>query len=152
MRIIKPYLFVIVTFAAFTACGTDSSSDDIDPGEFVVSFEMLVPVSQQENGTYIVTNGRFVATFKERKNVSQYELRVVQEDQTKGEPFIYSHQQLLGHSPPGSDLRYFVVIGSSRTYSGVNEARKNEIVEEFQQELEESKHLYHSLEVKPLRE
>jgi hypothetical protein len=44
------------------------------------------------------------------------------------------------------------VIGSSRTYSGVNEARKNEIVEEFQQELDENKHLYHSLEVKPLRE
>ncbi|TVQ04485.1 MAG: hypothetical protein EA359_06275 [Balneolaceae bacterium] len=150
MRIIKPYLFVIVTFAAFTACGTDSSSDDIDAGEFVVSFEMLVPVSQQPNGTFNVTNGRFIAYFTERQNISQYELRVVQEDQTKGEPFIYHLQQLQG--PPGENLRYFVVIGSSRTYSGVNEARKNEIVEEFQQELEESKHLYHLLEVKPLRE
>ncbi|MCC5905037.1 MAG: hypothetical protein JJU13_02405 [Balneolaceae bacterium] len=148
MKIIKPYLFVISVFAAFTACGTDSSSDDIEPGEFVVPFEMLVPVSQQPNGTYTVTNGRFIATFKERNNVSQYELRVVQEDQTKGDPFIYNLQQLQG--PPGEDLRYFVVIGSSFTRSGMNEAIKNEIVKEVQQELEESKHLYHSLEVKPL--
>ena len=150
MKIIRPYLFVITVFAAITACGTDSSTDDIDPGEFVVPFEMLVPVSEQENGTYIVTNGRFIASFKARANVSQYELRVVQEDQTKGEPFIYSHQQLLGHRPPGSDLIYFVVIGSSFTRSGINEVTKNEIVKEVQQELEESKHLYHSLEVKPL--
>jgi hypothetical protein len=88
MKIIRPYLFVITVFAAFTACGTDSSSDDIDPGEFVVPFEMLVPVSQQPNGTFNVTNGRFIATFTERQNISQYELRVVQEDQTKGEPFF----------------------------------------------------------------
>lgn len=143
------YLLVLILFAALPACGTDGNSpDDEDSGEFVVPFEMFIPVNQLPNGTYSITNGRFIATFKARANVNQYELRVVRQDASKGEPFVYSFQQLYGS--PGEDLRYFVVIGSSITYTGVNEAEKDQIVEKIQEELNENKHLYHSLEVKPL--
>lgn len=144
------YLLVLILFAALPACGTNSSADDDDTGMFDVPFEMFIPATQQSDGTWIVANGRFIATFKERKNVTHYELQVIREDNSKGEPFIYDINQLRGHRPPGSDLIYSVAIGSSFSYSGVNDDEKNELVEKIQQELDENKHLYRLLEVIPL--
>lgn len=151
MKEITKIVYVFALFFVLTACGTESSPDDdenTDP--FEVPFEMYVPATQQDNGTWIVANGRFMATFGARGDANQYELKVVREDGSKGEPFIYTFQQLLGHRPFGSDLIYSVAIGSSFTYSGVNDSEKDQLVEEIQQELNENKHLYHHLEVTPL--
>ncbi len=151
MKKILKTLLAFTLFVAMTACGTDSNADgDKDSGPFEVPFEMFIPATQQSNGTWDVTNGRFIATFKERNDVTRYQLQVVREDNTKSEPFVYTVSQLRGLRPPGSDLVYFVVIGGSFSYSGLNEERKNEIVAEIQQELNKNRHLYRSLSVTPL--
>jgi len=144
-------LLALTLLVNLIACVTESSSDDeINTGPFEVPFEMLIPATQQTNGTWNVTNGRFIASFKERNDVTRYQLQVVREDNTKSDPFVYTVSQLRGLRPPGSDLVYFVVIGENVSYSGLNEERKNEIVAEIQQELNENKHLYRLLAVTPL--
>lgn len=146
MKINKKYLLAIALFIALPACLTDSNSDDGN-GDIVVPFEMVIPTNQMSDGTWNVSNGMFIATFKARENVTRYEMKVVREDKSRGEAFTRNIQNL---QQDGDNLRYGVVIGSTTIYLGVSESRKNEAVAEFQAALNERKHLYHSLEVKPL--
>lgn len=147
MKKITKYLLAITLFIALPACLTDSNSDDDGKGDIVVPFEMVIPTNQLSDGTWNVSNGMFIATFKARENVTRYEMRVVREDKSKGEAFIRNIQNL---QQDGDNLRYGVVIGSTTIYLGVSESRKNAAVAEFQAALNERKHLYHSLEVTPL--
>lgn len=143
MKVVLKFCLLIVLSLLLSGCPSDSGSggDNI----FEVGFETFVPVVENADGTYNVTNGGFRAYFKPNSGAASYELTVIREDGTRGNTVVRTPDELASEN---GQLKYQVRIGSIRYYLGVNESEKNEAVDFFMNQLEESKKNYASLEVK----
>lgn len=141
-------IFVITLLILLSACLTDGNSSDEDSDVMVVPFEMFIPVNQMPDGTWNVSNGSFIATFSPINDVNIYELRVIREDNSKSDPVVRRSNQFM--EVDGGLFRHTIIAGSTTIYLGVSESEKNKAVEEFQQMLNERKHLYKELEVRAL--
>lgn len=144
-KIFKSILFVFLLLI-LSGCPTDSGSND--ENLFEVSFEMFVPVVENGDGTYNISNGGFRAYFTPQSGASNYELTVIREDGTRGNTVGRTPDQLAKEA---GQLKYEVRIGSLRQYVGANESEKDEAVEFFMNQLEAAKKNYASLEVKVIR-
>ncbi|MDZ7717552.1 MAG: hypothetical protein U5K72_01880 [Balneolaceae bacterium] len=124
-------------------CPSDSGSG----GEnlFEVGFETFVPVNENSDGTYNISNGGFRAYFNPQSGASSYELTVIRDDGSRGNTVNRTPDQLAKED---GQLKYQVVIGSPTYYISVNEARKDEAVEFFMNQLEDVRENYAKLEVK----
>lgn len=136
-------LFVLFTLYA---CPSDSGSED--ENLFEVGFEMFVPVVENADGTYNISNGGFRAYFSPQSGASSYALTNIREDGSRGSTVNRTENELANEN---GQLRYEVRIGSIRHYLGVNESQKNEAVEFFMNQQEEAKKNYASLEVKVIQ-
>lgn len=132
----------------FFLYGCPSDSDSMDENIFEASFETYVPVTDNGDGTYNISNGRFRSFFSPRSGASSYELTVIRQDGTRGNTVTRTPEQM---TIEGGELMYQVTIGSPRIYLGVNEARKNEAVEFFLNQLAGARENYSSLEVKVIQ-
>jgi hypothetical protein len=115
-------------------CSSDSGSED--KKLFEVGFETFVPVVENADGTYNVTNGGFRAYFNPQPDATSYELTVIREDGTSGNTVDRTPDELARE---GVQLKYQVRVGSIRYYLSVNESEKNEAVDFFMNQLEEPK-------------
>lgn len=142
---------LMITLSLFTVLflyGCPSDSDSIDEDIFEAGFETHVPVTDNGDGTYNISNGRFRSFFSPRSGASSYELTVIRDDGTRGNTVTRTPEQLAVDS---GQLMYQLTIGSPRIYLGVNEAEKNEAVEFFLNQLEGARENYSSLEVKVIQ-
>ncbi|MCG2590292.1 hypothetical protein [Rhodohalobacter sulfatireducens] len=143
MKVVSKLFLSIFLLIFLPGCPSDSGSGDNKL--FEVGFEKFVPVVENADGTYNVTNGGFRAYFSPQSDASSYELTVIREDGTRGNTVVRTPDELAKED---GQLKYQVRIGSIRYYLGVNESEKNEAVDFFMNQLEESKNNYTSLEVK----
>jgi len=143
MKVVSKLSLFIFLILFMYGCPSDSGSGDNKL--FEVGFETFVPVVENADGTYNVTNGGFRAYFNPQSDASSYELTVIREDGTRGNTVERTPDQLAKED---GQLKYQVRIGSIRYYLGVNESEKNEAIEFFMNQLEETKKNYASLEVK----
>jgi len=142
---------LIITISLFTTLflyGCPSDSDSLDEDIFETGFETFVPVTDNGDGTYNISNGRFRSFFSPRSGASSYELTVIRDDGTRGNTVIRTPEQMAVES---GELMYQVTIGSPRIYLGVNEAEKKVAVELFLNQLEGARENYSSLEVKVIQ-
>ena len=144
----KALIVTIFLFATLFLYGCPSDSDSMDEDIFESSFETFVPVIDNGDGTYNISNGNFRSFFSPRSGASSYELTVIRNDGTRGSTVTRTPEQMTFES---GELMYQVTIGSPRIYLGVNEAEKNVAVEFFLNQLEDASENYGSLEVKVIR-
>jgi len=144
----KALIVTIFLFATLFLYGCPSDSDSMDEDIFESSFETFVPVIDNGDGTYNISNGNFRSFFSPRSGASSYELTVIRNDGTRGSTVTRTPEQMTFES---GELMYQVTIGSPRIYLGVNEAEKNVAVEFFLNQLEDARENYGSLEVKVIR-
>jgi len=140
-------LLVLILFAGIQACGTDSNAGDDELGTFEVPFEIYVPATQMDDGSWHISSGGFAATFKARENVQSYEFRVVRENGTKGDAFTRNLNQL---QQDGDQLSLVVMIGTPTFYFGATNANKDQVIEDYRQKLIQHQQAYHKLEVTTL--
>jgi hypothetical protein len=148
MEIRRALKYIIAGSLLLFLYGCPSDSGSMDENVFEVGYEMYVPVIDNGDGTYNISNGRFRAFFSPRSGASSYELTGIRSDGSRGSTVIRTPEQLAFED---GELMYQVTIGSLRFYVGVNEAQKNEAVEFFMNQLEGAKENYASLEVKVIQ-
>ena len=148
MVIRKSLKFALSIFVLLSLYGCPSDSDSLDENIFEVGFETFIPVNENSDGTYNIANGAFRAYFNPQSGASSYELTVISEDGSRSNTINRTPDQL---GKDAGRLMYQVVIGSPTYYNSVNEARKDEAIEFFTNQLEEVKQNYGSLQVKVIK-
>ncbi len=122
-------------------CGvTDSGNSN----EFVVPFEIVVPVSSLGGGRYNVSSASISASFPDRENATSYTFVVVAEDGTKSEPFTRRKHQLNIHN---GVVRHGYMFDTPTFYFDVNQETKDALVKQLTEELQPRMHQYKELEV-----
>lgn len=144
----KALIITISLFSALFLYGCPSDSDSMDEDIFEVGFETHIPITDNGDGTFNISNGAYRSFFSPRPGASSYELTVIREDGTRRNTVVRTPDQL---AKEGDQLMYQIVIGSPTFFISVNEARKNEAIELFTNQLEEVKENYGSLEVKVIQ-
>ncbi|MCC5941327.1 MAG: hypothetical protein JJU37_07265 [Balneolaceae bacterium] len=145
-RFLKPTngiisVILISVLILIQGCGV---TDSDDPNDFVVPFEMLVPVTAAGPGKYNISSGRLSAKFPDREDAISYSLRVINEDGTVNAPITRAKHLL----PLSEGMReYGVVVGTPTFVFDVDQSAKDHVVNEFMKELEEWSHIYHKLQV-----
>ncbi|MFC0875286.1 hypothetical protein ACE01N_01760 [Saccharicrinis sp. FJH2] len=139
-------LTMLSVFATMIAC---TKVDPKESNEFTVPFEEVIPVIDNGDGTYNVSNPSFQAGFEAQDDALKYELRIIRQDGTSGDPFYRTADQLVKKD---GDLYYAVLIGSITIGLGVNEAKKDEMVADFQKLLDKAKVNYKALSIKVIYE
>jgi hypothetical protein len=71
---IKAIKFTLIILLIFSLYGCPSDPGSMDENVFEVGYEMYVPVIDNGDGTYNISNGRFRAFFSPRSGASSYEL------------------------------------------------------------------------------
>ena len=148
MLIRKTLKFTLSIFVLLSLYGCPSDSDSQDENIFEVGFETFIPIHENSDGTYNISNGAFRAYFDSQSGASSYELTVIREDGSRANTVNRTPDQL---GKDAGQLMYQVVIGSPTIYDSANEARKEEAIEFFTNQLEEAKQNYGSLEVKVIK-
>lgn len=141
----KALIITVSLFSVLFLYGCPSDSDSMDEDIFEAGFETHVPVTDNGDGTYNISNGQYRSFFSPRPGAVSYELTVIGVDGTRGNTVIRSPEQMAVEN---DELVYKITIGSPRIYLGVNEAEKNEAVDFFLNQLEGVSENYGSLEVK----
>jgi hypothetical protein len=148
MEIRRALKYIIAGSLLLFLYGCPSDSDSLDEDIFETSFETYVPVTDNGDGTYNISNGSFRSFFSPRSGATFYQLTVIGNDGTRGNTVTRTPEQLAVES---GELMYQITIGSPRIYLGVNEAEKNEAVEFFLNQLDGASENYGSLEVKVIQ-
>lgn len=139
-------LFILVSFYG---CPSDSGSDENENEDvFYVEFEKYVPVIENSDGTYNISNGGFRAYFEAQSGATAYELTNIREDDSRGSTRVRTEADL---DKVNGQLAFFIGVGSIRVYLDANESTKNEAVAFFMNQLAEAEQHYAKLEVKVIR-
>lgn len=145
----KAFKTILLLFflISFYGCPSDSGSDE-NEDLFYVGFEKYVPVVENSNGTYNISNGGFRAYFEAQSGAKSYELTNIREDETRGSTRVKTEADL---DKVNGQLAYFIGVGSVRVYLDANESQKDEAVAFFMNQLAEAEQHYAKLEVKVIR-
>jgi len=130
----------------FTGCGVTDSNDN--PEALVVPFEIRVSTQSMGDGLYMVTGGVIAASWEREEDVESYTLVIVEADGSKSDPFTRAPHQL---ETMQDRISYVVVVGGPKVYLWVNEQRKDELIQHYQQEYAHHLNRWNKLEVRENR-
>ncbi|WP_373495216.1 hypothetical protein [Aquiflexum sp.] len=141
----KVLAFLMIILVSFSCSETEEPNEDLLSAKvFRVPFEGTIPVIENSDGTFNISNARFEAGFPERDNVNGYEIKVVKEDGTFGSTNVRRANQL---DKRGDDLFFVVLIGSPYAGLGVSAGVKDQMYQTFQTQLQNAKTNYKEIEV-----
>lgn len=144
-HITKVLAFLLITLLSVSCTETEEPDEDLLKAKvFRVPFEGIIPIIENSDGTFNLSNARFEAGFPERANVNGYEIKIVKEDGTFGSTNVRRANQL---DKRGDDLFFVVLIGSPYAGLGVSAVVKDQIYQTFQTQLQNARPNYKEIEV-----
>ncbi|WP_373520814.1 hypothetical protein [Aquiflexum sp.] len=143
LSIVLAFLLIIVV--SISCSETEEPNEDLlNAKVFRVPIEGIIPVKENPNGTFNISNARFEAGFPERDNVNGYEIKVVKEDGTFGSTNVRRANQL---DKRGDNLFFVILIGSPYAGLGVSAGVKYQMNQTFQTQLQNAKTNLKEIEV-----